>query len=396
MSAMTFLRSRRLMNGPYLARNPVVLGMMAASDVAGLIAPRRAAALPDRPLKVLVANLAHLGDLINTIPMLTRLRASPRVARLGVVIGEWGRPVFELGDLADTVHIYDHWRMNRGGEGLKAKLRRHARTRASAARAIEAEGYDVAIDTYAYFGNSASLLWSAGIPVRVGLTSGGAGTLYTHRLGFDPELSIPANQARLLAPILGEGGASGLTAVPPPGLAPDPEVMRIADRLGNFIVFHIGPGRPEKDWLAAEWIEVGRRLTAEGFRLAFTGAGSEAAHGAAVREALGGEDLAGKIGLRGFATILSRAKGLVTIDTVTGHLAACFQTPTVVVAPGTAPINLWHPNQPYARMTTHPVPCAPCHRTHGCAEMTCLRSVKADRVYTTLREMMAAKAAAAA
>jgi ADP-heptose:LPS heptosyltransferase len=183
--------------------------------------------------------------------------------------------------------------------------------------------------------------------------------------------------------------------VPPPGLQPDPEVARIADRLGRFIVLHIGPGRAEKDWLASEWIAVGRRLTADGFQLAYTGAPSEAAHGAAVRDALGGEDLVGKVGLRGFATLLSRASGLVTIDTVTGHLAACFQTPTVVVAPGTAPINLWHPNQHYARMTTHPVACAPCHRTLGCAEMTCLRSVKADRVYGTLREMMAAKAAAA-
>ena len=395
MREKTILRSRRLMNGPYLARNPVVLGMMAASDVAGLMAPRRAASLPDRPLKVLVANLAHLGDLINTIPVLSRLRASPRVAKLGIVIGEWGRPVFELGDLVDTVHVYDHWRMNRGGEGLKAKLRRHARTRASALREIQAEGYDVAIDTYAYFGNSASLLWSAGIPVRVGLTSGGAGTLYTHRFGFDPERSIPANQARLLEPILGEGSDAGLTAVPPPGLQRDPAVERIADSLGDFIVFHIGPGRPEKDWLATEWIEVGRRLIADGFRLAYTGAASEAAHGAQVRSALGGEDLVGKIGLRGFATLLGRARGLVTIDTVTGHLAACFQTPTVVVAPGTAPTNLWHPNQRYARMLTHPVPCAPCHRTLGCPEMTCLRSVKADGVYSMLREMMSAKAAAA-
>jgi ADP-heptose:LPS heptosyltransferase len=383
------------MNGPYLARNPIVLGMMAASDVAGLMAPRRAASLPDRPLNVLVANLAHLGDLINTIPMLTRLRASPRVAKLGVVIGDWARPVFELGDLADAVHIYDHWRMNRGGEGVKAKLRRHARTRACALREIEAEGYDVAIDTYAYFGNSASLLWSAGIPVRVGLTSGGASTLYTHRFGFEPELSIPANQARLLEPILGEASTHGLTAVAPPGLQPDAEVMRIADRLGKFVVLHIGPGRPEKDWLAPEWIDVGRRLAADGYQLAYTGAASESAHGAGVRAALGGEDLVGKIGLRGFATLLSRASGLVTIDTVTGHLAACFETPTVVVAPGTAPINLWHPNQPYARMTTHPVACAPCHRTLGCAEMTCLRSVKADRVYRTLREMMSAKVATA-
>src|SRR5262245_48623453 len=130
-------RPRRLMTGPYLARNPAVLGIMAAGDIAGILAPRRAAAIPaDRPINVLVANLAHLGDLIVALPLLARLRASPRVAKLGLLVGSWGRPVVDLGDLADEVFCVDHWRLNRAQDDTKTKLVRHARTRADAVAAL--------------------------------------------------------------------------------------------------------------------------------------------------------------------------------------------------------------------------------------------------------------------
>lgn len=389
-------RPRRLMTGPYLARNPAVLGMMAAGDVAGLLLPRRAQPLPaGRPLNILVTNLAHLGDLLVTLPLLARLRASPRVARLGLLIGGWGRPVLELGELADQVHCFDHWRLNRAPEGMKAKLVRHAHTRSAAVAELRRTAYDVAIDTYAYFGNSADVLWSARIPARVGFTSGGAGTLYTHRIAFEPELSLAANQARLLAPILGEAEAHITHANALPGFRADPEAERLASQLGRYIVFHVGPGLPHRDWPAANWISLGRRLQAEGFRLAFTGAGGERGHVGPIQAALGGEDLLGRFGLTGFATVLDRAQGLVSIDTMAGHLAALFQTPNAVVFPGVIPASLWGPNQPFARTVTEPVACSPCHRTMGCAAMTCLRGVSPDAVHAALRNAIAAKARAA-
>ena len=239
------------MTGPYLARNPLVVAVMAAGDIAGMMAPRRTAALPSRgPLNIVVANLAHLGDLIVMLPLLRRLRAWERTAKLGLVIGNWGRAVLDLGDLVDHVHIVDHWRLNRASEGLATKLRRHAQTRAVAVAEMGGSSYDVAIDAYAYFGNSADLLWSAGIPFRVGFSSGGAGTFYTHRLAFDPRLSVQANQARLLVPVAGDG------AIPEPDIsnrqafATDPEAERLANGFGDFVVLHIGPGARHKDWPA--------------------------------------------------------------------------------------------------------------------------------------------------
>ncbi len=256
------------------------------------------------------------------------------------------------------------------------------------------ESYDVAIDTYPYFGNSADLLWSIGAHTRIGFTSGGASTLLTHRFAFDPKLSIVANQERLLLPVLGEEGLQLKMPAGIYGFKPDAEATRLANDLANYVVLHIGPGERQKDWPAPAWIELGRRLIADGLRLVYTGESSEAAHCESVRTALGGENLVGRLSLRGFATILSRARGLISIDTVAGHLAACFRVPTAIVQNGTAPPIMWRPNQEFVRLVTFPVPCAPCNRTRGCTSMTCIRSISAEMVHAALCEAMASKAIA--
>lgn len=383
------------MTGPYLARNPAVVGIMAASDAIGFLSSPRSGPLPnDRPLNVVVANQAHLGDLVNILPLLARLRAVKSVAKLGLVIGTWGRPVLELGEFADRIHVVDHCCLNRGELGWLAKFRRHAQTRAIAIEEMRREAYDVAIDFYPYFGNSAALLWGIGARVRIGFTSGGAGSFYTHRFAFDPKLSIVANQERLLRPFLGAEAACVDMPSVIQGMKPDPDAGKLADSLADYVLLHIGPGDRHKDWPAPAWIELGQKLIGDGLHLVYTGGPDEAPHSEGVRAALGGENLIGRLTLRGFATILSRARGLVSIDTVAGHLGAFFRVPTAIVQNGVAPLNLWRPNQPFVRIVTFPVSCAPCNRTHGCESMTCIRSTPAETVYAALCEAIASKAAA--
>src|SRR4051812_8377182 len=99
-----------MMTGPYLARNPLVVGAMAGADALGLLARRRRGPSPaERPLRVLVANAGHLGDLVVMLPLLGALRRDPRIGHVGVLIGPWGRPVIEASRAVDAVHVASHW-----------------------------------------------------------------------------------------------------------------------------------------------------------------------------------------------------------------------------------------------------------------------------------------------
>jgi ADP-heptose:LPS heptosyltransferase len=102
-------------------------------------------------------------------------------------------------------------------------------------------------------------------------------------------------------------------------------------------------------------------------------------------------NLSGRLSWGQFVATVANAAGIVTIDSVTGHVAACFDVPTVVLAAGRQRISLWRPNNASAIMLTRQVGCAPCHRTRGCAAMACVRLIEVDDVLSSLEELMKAR-----
>lgn len=394
-----FAEPKRLTSGPYLARNPLVLAAMAGMDALGLVLPARSGSARQasellqsapRPVRVLVANAGHLGDLVVMLPLLAALRRHPRVAEIGVLVGPWGASVFEGAGGVDRVHLASHWTLDRGPGELRDKLRRHAQSRLSAVRALRRARYDVALDAYAWLGNASDLLWAAGIPVRVGFPSGGGGTLYTERVAFDPHASVADNGARLFRRLLGEA-LSGTPRACYPGFRPDPVAASRVAALTPYVVVHVGAGHAPRAWPGASWRALCMHLRDRGFTLVFTGAPAEVAYVRSIAEPVAGVVLAGQLDFRGFASVIRQADGLVCVDTVAGHLAACFEVPSAVLINGVQPSARWHPNQRYARVVTTPVGCAPCSRSAGCAALACLLQTEPDRVFAALCEAMEEK-----
>lgn len=381
---------RRALTRGYLARNPALVAGMMTADAFGALLPKRAKPIRAAGRRVLVSNLGHIGDVLTLTPLLAALRADRRVAEVGLLIGPWCRPLTDLADLADRVHVFAHWALDRSEAGRFTKLGRHAGALGPLIGELRAAEYDAAIDTYGWFGNAAGVLWAAGIPARAGLTSGGASTLYTHRVAFDPAEPIGANYARVAETLF-----DGLTPSRPalPGFTPDPKAAAIARELRRFVILHVGRSDPHKIWPRNAWEALGKRLKAAGYEVALTGVADEREATAPLAQAIGGRDLAGAVNLRGFATLIAAADGLVCVDTSAGHFAACFQTPSAVLTPGIHAPALWSPQQPYARRLSAAVACAPCNRTVGCAALACLQLVTPDAVYDALMDAIRAKAA---
>jgi ADP-heptose:LPS heptosyltransferase len=99
-------------------------------------------------------------------------------------------------------------------------------------------------------------------------------------------------------------------------------------------------------------------------------------------------DLTGRLSWVQFVTIVASATAVVTIDSVTGHIAACFDVPAVVLTTGRTRLNLWRPNNSSAVALSHPVGCAPCFRTRGCAAMACVKLIDVDDVLSSLEQVM--------
>ncbi len=206
--------------------------MLLAWDVLCLALPRRwqRGASP-AVRKLPISNWAHLGDVLIAGSLIRPLQTHLPEVEIGFLSGSWNRAAIESLSGVRWLHVVDHWRLSRRPEGLRCKVCRYLADRARALAEIRSVGYDAAIETYQFFPNTCSLLWQAGIPIRVGYTSGG-GPLLTHRLRWIPadrhiaayhqellRVLVPASS--LSAPRMPEIGTScmGEQLVKPPSRA---------------------------------------------------------------------------------------------------------------------------------------------------------------------------------
>ena len=126
------------------------------------------------PTKLLIANGAHLGDLVNATTLCHALKADPNID-IGVLCGSWAKEV-PLNHHPLIEYILDHWKHNRSNASLFKKVYEWLIT-FTVRRDINHAQYDMVIDTYCYYPNMSIALYFTNIPIRMGFSSGGAGAL---------------------------------------------------------------------------------------------------------------------------------------------------------------------------------------------------------------------------
>jgi ADP-heptose:LPS heptosyltransferase/glycosyltransferase involved in cell wall biosynthesis len=388
-SRSSFGKRRREMTGPYRARHPLMVGALYTADALASLLPRRQEVITeDRPLRVLVANWGHLGDVVAVLPLLKFLELHPQVQELGVLIGSWSRSVLESGGIAARIHVIDHWHLDRSNKSLARKIAQYLTRRRSLVHELSECRYDMSIDTFASIPSTHGITWSADIPRRVGFTSGGLGPCLT-----DPFDWLPNNkpmldhQLELLKPLLGSVYPKHLSASYS-GIKPAPlkDLLGTVDR--PYVVLHMGPSNI-RGWVPEKWLLLASALKVRGYDLVATGGrGEEMVAARILSEKIQIKDLTGRLSWQQFVATVANATGVVTVDSVAGHVAACFSAPTVVLTAGRQRISLWRPNNSNALALTHPVDCAPCNRTKGCAAMACIRHIEVEDVLSALQQVL--------
>jgi ADP-heptose:LPS heptosyltransferase len=335
-----------------------------------------------------------MGDVVVATSVLPVIKAAFPEAEIGFLVGSWARPILEGHPLVRWVHVLDHWKLNRRSSSWLDKWQRYRHTRAQALQEIKHQRYDIAVDLYYFFPNSIPLLWQAGIPVRVGYTSGGFGPLLTHPVKWQnldqgvaqyhlrllrerlPDLPVPSD----LRPSLVAADADGR-----------PLVSVSAGR--QYIVLHVGAGSPLKEWPVDKWRRLAELLLHDGYQVIFTGAGAQDALVVSkVTDGLDGAwvNLCGQLAWQEYVRVLGNAALVIGVDTVAGHVAAAVGTPCVVIDNGMKNPYHWRPMSQRCKVLVHKVPCLPCYRTRGCRAMHCVRKVAVDAVYRAARELLGA------
>ncbi len=361
-----------------------------------VLAPRgRNAAPAAAPRRVLIANIAHLGDTLISTAILPMMKEAFPGAKIGFLAGSWSLPVLQSHPLIDWVHTMDHRRLNRSAEGSLAKLRRHLRTRRQALLEIRSRQYDVAVNLYSK-PNVIGLLWQAGIPVRIGYISGGLGPLLTHPFTWRrSDRQVSAYHADLLEPLLqGKGGSTNLRYVLP---MPSAEAMRSAAAIlagaslapGAYVIVHMGTGEPKREWPREKWRALVETMTGEGHAVVLTGSGEREARAAelvshGVRNCL---NVCDKLDWGTFIAIMGRAKLVLCVESLASHIASAAGVPCVAVWSGITDPAYFRPLGEMSLTLTARVPCLACHL--GCKGMECVRNVEVSEVAHAARALLA-------
>lgn len=344
-----------------------------------------------KPSRILLVQLADIGDLIVTTPAIAALRDAHPAAHLALLTSAHAAPVVQGTGLVDEVLV-----MNRGifAGGTRALL--------SPARLAEAlrmlrrlrQGrYDTVV-FFRHFSTRAGALKHAAIAIgagakrRVGLRNAHAffltESIVDEGFGACHEAQHWLNVAALL------------------GANPSPRPARVAvDETyqphgidadgGPLVILHGGSGglNRARRWDAAHFAAVGDALhERHNVQIVLVGGPHDDADAIAAAMRAPALNLAGQTTLPQLAGLLKRAGLFIGADSGIMHLAAAAGAPMVTIFGPTsnAAWGPWTPGQDTPILRSAPR-CSPCSYVahavglrEGCAARTCMRMVTVDKV----------------
>jgi ADP-heptose:LPS heptosyltransferase len=340
--------------------------------------------------------LDNLGDVLVTTPAIRALRRALPDAHLALLASPAGAQAGRLNPDLDEVIVYDAPWM----DPWQTLPQDPARELAMVAR-LRAGAFDAAVIFGSFRQSSlpaAYLCYLAGIPLRLGASIDGAGSLLTTRHKH-PE--TPLHEAERGQDLL---AAVGVPPIASPLVLALPEAAR-ADRAGRSpwptapgprVVVHPGCSMPARTYPWEGFADIATRLARDlGAAVIVTGDRSERDLVERVAAAVPGDvrgrvaASAGALPFAGFCALVEQADLLVTNNTGPMHVAAALATPVVALFAWTNPPHQWGPWMVRHRLLMHDVPCKLCYARACPTNHLCLAGISPRRVVAEAAALLA-------
>jgi len=357
--------------------------------------PRQVRCVPLRPhSRILITQLDKIGDVLCSTAAIGLLREVLPEAHITVAVQPYSRDVLiRHPDINEVLSLSVPWSSARFAGGMHERIR----TVLAVGRLLRQGRFDIGLDLQ---GNplNALLMWLAGIPLRVGMSSLGGNVWLTAGQRMDWFANRAAFRLRLIERLTGRTGR------PVTRFDPAPEdvawVGQLWANLGvdrPVVVLCPTAENPLRMWDETRYMALGRRLstTASVF---FGHSANDAATAERFREAWAGVEHChvvptGSLGRLG--AMLSAASVVVSNDSAPLHLAVAVGTPVVAVFGPSPPSAAGPYDWEYNRVLEPSVICKPClwgPRAGGCGSRRCLDSIGVERVERAVRELLAREA----
>jgi heptosyltransferase I len=357
-----------------------------------------------KPNKILLVRFSALGDVIQTLPVLSMLRDSFPDAKIGWAIDTELAPMVEGHPALDYVHRCSRrsWSKAVLRPGRWATTIRDFRAFVSEVRAV---GYDVSIDAQGLF-KTALLPVLAGIKRRIGYKHGRefSSIFYTEHVDrrkyFDPAVFHLEHMGQLARAI---GAADLRYSVQPPAVSETARECIGALLEGAFAsqapIVAISPATQwaSKHWPEEYWIELTSRLLTEtDLNLLFQGAPAdgkltERIVGALPPELVAGRvaDVCGKVPIGDMYALYQNVQAAIGPDSAPLHIAGAVSVPVLIGIYGPTGYRRTPPiGSPQIKLLSSEgeLACQPCHkRICPLGTTECMLRIQPGEVLQALR-----------
>ena len=282
-------------------------------------------------MRVLIVKLSSLGDVVHAMPVAHDILAAYPDALIDWVVEPGFAPLVRrvkgVNEVIEcalrrwtkawwTADVRAEWR------AFRARLRRHR--------------YDVVLDLQGLTKSAVIARMAHGTSYGLANRTEGAGYeptarwLVDHAIRIEPRTHALDRSRQLAARALGyplEGWPCFGLEVNPAAAAKDASVARAMPT----VVFVHGTSRDDKLWPEANWIELGRRVIAQGWRIALPHAGAlEQARAQRLQVALGSAaEVWPAMGLDALTDQMGESQGVIGVDSGLSHIAVALNLPHV-------------------------------------------------------------------
>ena len=342
---------------------------------------------------VLILQTSFLGDAVLTLPLIAEVRRRFAVKRMTVVCTPRAKELLQDHPGIDEIIVDDKAGRDRGWTGLKRQ-----------AAVLKEKRFTLALTPHKSL-RSASMLYLANVPNRVGFRQSKGWFLFHHCAERDPARHDVERNLSILEPFGVSVEQCRRELDLPLNAAVDQAVERTLRELGceeKKLTIGINPGSvwPTKRWWAPGFARlIGLIKQQRNCQvLLFGGADDRPVVDEVMRRSDGAAiSLVGRITLRELAAAISRCQVFVTNDSGPMHVAVARRVPTVAIFCATTPDLGFYPYSQNAIVIQKDLYCRPCssHGGRRCplGNEDCIRQISPERVLGAVEKLLAANRA---
>ena len=302
-----------------------------------------------KPLKILLVKLSSLGDVLHTLPSVHDIHQALPQAQIDWVVEGAFAGILRRCQGVNRVITCDlrRWR--------KAPLSSDTRRAWRACKAaLQQESYDAVIDLQGLT-KSAWVAWMARLAPggkRFAMANRTDGSSYEAptrwvadvAIRLEPHLHAVQRARVVCAQALGYALPENAASAPSFGLLAGVNASSLAidnaaknDALTKpVVVFAHGSSRDDKLWPVGHWVELGRRLNAQGFGVALAhGSEAEEQRSQAIADQLTRQGVHAvvwpRLGLDALTDALAASAGVIGVDSGLSHIAVALDVPHVQI-----------------------------------------------------------------